>query len=211
MTQSFPRAEHNAMNTPHHIEEEQPHEIYSSLVASSCSTTAPSIRASTSQSTSITSPQRRRQQYPNSISNRVEGDRVDTGGADGAVGVSEVIPVDTEYPNNDAASSSQFIQFYRKSVNQSGAKRGRDVDGKTNPNGSANINKSVVPNKSRVAEKPSSHNNSNSPQQTTTKAERRRIARRQREKQIRTDKQVRVMLRTDLSEEYEQLYTGLYR
>ena len=206
MTQSFPRAEHNAMNTAHHIEEEQPHEIYSSLVASSCSTTAPSIRASTSQSTSITSPQRRRQQYPNSISNRGEGDRVDTGGADGAVGVPEVIPVDTEYPNNDAASSSQFIQFYRKSVNQSGAKRGRDVDG-----GSANINKSVVPNKSRVAEKPSSHNNSNLPQQTTTKAERRRIARRQREKQIRTDKQVRVMLRTDISEEYEQLYTGLYR
>jgi hypothetical protein len=203
------------------IEDEPPHEIYAGLVASSLAadqSTAVAREASDAASVRGSGPlhQRAATSMRSSGSNDLDRDI-------GQMRTIEPVVIATEDEDLPTASStSQFVQFYHKSCRESkrqshkqgykqGLGRGRR-DPVHAPQTKNNLKFYSKPTKSQSD---MCHNRNNSFQthatRTTTKAERRRILRRERERQIAKDKQISIMLRSDVSDEYSSLYKQFHR
>jgi hypothetical protein len=199
------------------IEDEPPHEIYAGLVASSLAadqSTAVAREASDAASVRGSGPlhQRAATSMRSSGSNDLDRDN-------GQLRTIEPVVIATEDEDLPTASStSQFVQFYHKSCRESkrqshkqGLRRGRR-DPVNTPQTKNNLQFYSKPTKSHSD---ICHNRNNSFQtharRTTTKAERRRILRRERERQIAKDKQISIMLRSDVSDEYSSLYKQFHR
>ncbi|KAL3788988.1 hypothetical protein HJC23_012693 [Cyclotella cryptica] len=209
------------MNHQHHgavaIEEEPPHEIYASLVASSLAadqSTAIAREASGGKTVRGNGPSNRHAASSTHISGSNEFDR----------GNGQMIPTDPVMITAEdedllprTSSASQFIQFYHKSCRDSkhrSHKQGLSGGGSDPANTSRRKTNSQVNTKQIKSQHPMCHNGKKSFQThatRTTKAERRLISRRERERQISKDKQISIMLRSDISDEYSSLYNQLHR
>ncbi|KAL7481363.1 hypothetical protein ACHAW6_009635 [Cyclotella cf. meneghiniana] len=199
------------------IEEEPTHEIYASLVASSFAadhSTAVAREASHAASDRANGPLHRHAatSMRTSESNQIDRDNGQMRSIESVVIATE----DEDLPT--ASSTSQFVQFYHKSCRES-KRQSLEQDlgrGRSDP-----VKISQTKNNLRFYSKPMKsqsamcHNRNNSSQahatRTTTKAERRRIMRRERERQIVKDKQISIMLRSDVSDEYSSLYKQFHR
>ncbi|KAL7522514.1 hypothetical protein ACHAWX_007210 [Stephanocyclus meneghinianus] len=198
------------------IEEEPPHEIYASLVASSLvadQRTAVAREASHAASDRASGPlhQRAATSMRSSESNQIDRDN-------GQMRTTESVVIATEDEDLPTASStSQFVQFYHKSCRESERKSHEQGFGwgRSDPVKIAQT-KNNLRLYSKLTKSKSAMSYSNNTYQThatrtTTKAERRRIMRRERERQIVKDKQISIMLRSDVSDEYSSLYKQFHR
>mmetsp|Transcript_19138 Transcript_19138/g.35781 ORF Transcript_19138/g.35781 Transcript_19138/m.35781 type:complete len:196 (+) Transcript_19138:156-743(+) len=187
------------------IEEELPHEIYANLIEK---------HASFRQSATVRC--------------RSHGDRTNTAAVaasshsnyngNGSRGNNSrgapltVIPTDKCCPDPEP-SSSQFIKFYRKSCQtQQHSNFDRGSVGHKRAHSAAETEAA-----SSSAHKPKETKNSKNirsqrkTQSTTTKSERKSMAKRERERQVKKDKRIRMMFRSDFSEVDEMLYRSLTR
>ncbi|KAL7549486.1 hypothetical protein ACHAWF_017300 [Thalassiosira exigua] len=191
------------------VEDEPPHEIYANLIEEggsrplASSAGRSSAREAADRSIMATSRRTRplRSRPPRHGSSDSDGNVVEIQG-DASL---NLIPADERCR---VQSESQFIAFYRKSCQE----RQRDDSGEGSGTASGEATRTC---NSKKATKCAAKHTLKSPtdvkRKHTTKSERRRMARRERERHIRNDKRVRIMLRSDFSEEDELLYRGLTR
>ena len=158
------------------VEEEPPHEIYANLLEKPGSCRSTGDRRNAAAAAVAGSPH-----------SNFNGSR----GNPGAI----LIPTDDYYPE---PSSSQFINFYRKSCQ---TQLYSETDG---------VNKTPA-HKSKRTKSAKNMRPHTTQSCSTTKSERRRMAKRERELQVQKDKRIRIMLRSDFSEVDEMLYRGLTR
>ncbi|KAL7469866.1 hypothetical protein ACHAXS_010122 [Conticribra weissflogii] len=184
------------------IEDERPHEIYADLLVSPSSS--------------------RRRIIDNSKTKRAIGHIVSSNrcvAARSSLEPPTVIvegDVDDDRVDHGRQYRSQFMSFYRKSC-QSCANPPNCNETKKNKAGDDSKSADMVCLKTNPSANPHTTKRSTSPripaesQKKTTKAERRRIAQRERERTIRREKRIRVMLSSDFSDEYQQIYSRLHR
>jgi hypothetical protein len=163
------------------IEDDPPHEIYSSLVGSSINGRDSSSKAYARGSLHATS---------STNNNRAQS----------RAGATMILTEDEDYPS--ASSTEQFMQFYRKSCSCTQLN--------PNATTVEQPNKQQTTKRCQLNRNRSQHSMQKSTQQTT-KAERKRMARRQREIEIARDRHISMLLRDDVSEQYASLYRQLHR
>jgi hypothetical protein len=165
------------------IEDDPPHEIYSSLVGSSINGRDSSSKAYARGSLHATS---------STNNNRAQS----------RAGATMILTEDEDYPS--ASSNEQFMQFYRKSCSCT------QLNPNATTVEQPNKQQSDATKRCQLNRNRSQHSMQKSTQQTT-KAERKRMARRQREIEIARDRHISMLLRDDVSEQYASLYRQLHR
>ena len=193
------------------VEDEPVHELYASLVGKSDSSREYAVRRSRSWGTAADAADHRKREAD--ARSTLRRQQSHTGNRhDGAT----LIPSDEGRYYSEPSSSSQFIKFYRKSSceqsRRTSSDRGSGAQTQKQEEFSpssraASIHKSKQQAQNDINNKFRYHPS----KERTTKSERRRIARCEHERQIRKDKRIRMMLRSDFSEEDEMLYRGLHR
>mmetsp|Transcript_22298 Transcript_22298/g.45943 ORF Transcript_22298/g.45943 Transcript_22298/m.45943 type:complete len:201 (+) Transcript_22298:94-696(+) len=198
-----------AYNVAVAIEEEPPHEIYSNLLIS------PGFTRRAIYDHSITKP--------NNTDHVVSSNRCVAALSPGeSPNVITEDDIADEQDDLNRKSSSQFMRFYRKSCRSSANPsncneiKKNEAGDNSKTDGSVCL-KSIISSANSIKKESHAPKSSKSPKRPaqahkkTTKAERRSIARRERERTILREKRIRVMLSSDFSDEYQQIYSRLHR
>ena len=212
------------------VEEEAPHEIYASLVEMPNSRRYAAVDFRPAYIGTADLTHQRRNSNSNGIINRGIHQQHEGGGAN--LITTGIVEQCAEEP-----STSQFINFYRKScetkqydcnsggVGGVGKKRASKATNKHSVGAAAtalhNTNQaettatatstSNIQYNNAASRTGNKSYSSKAATTTTTKSERRRIAKREQERQIQKEKRIRMMLRSDFTEEDELLYRCLHR
>ncbi|KAL9187812.1 hypothetical protein ACHAXT_006190 [Thalassiosira profunda] len=186
------------------VEDEAPHEIYAGLVAEGKGPRRGGSGTTTDDTNSA--PADAPNAPADAPSNRGRSRRRPRSHAsnpeDGGV---TLIPTD----DRPAESSSQFINFYRSSLQaqHSGNATGASRAGKRGPPSQPGGDTASKPKPQAVKRGKSSSSPAKEP--ATTKSERRRRRKQEQERNARRERRVRMMLRSDFTEEDEILYRNL--